>query len=283
MRKAKPISTGELPVADIDDSVRLRPVSEAAVETLIASIEATGIMKDEVTVRRVAHQGNRLVLIAGGHRMEAARRLGWATIPAKLYDCSDDWAEMVEIDDNLAHAELSALELVTFTARSKAIYERLHPETAHGGNRGNQHTGGRQAEMISFCQMVAEKRGISERHVSNFARIGERLLPATIEALRGRQLTFKDLDTLSRAETSEQAAVVKRFIGKTPNMKAAIAEVRGHTPPPTDKVEKAHRDLLDKFKRAPKAAQRRFLEELCAAPGFALMISDAMRQAEAQD
>lgn len=42
-------------------------------------------------------------------------------------------------------------------AERKAIYERLHPEAKHGGDRGNQHTGGksRQTDNLSTCQSYA--------------------------------------------------------------------------------------------------------------------------------
>jgi hypothetical protein len=79
---------------------RLRPVTDAGVESLMASIAETGVMKDAVDLR-LAKDGS-LVLIAGGHRVEAARRLGWAEVPAKVWSgVSDDWARIMEIDDNL--------------------------------------------------------------------------------------------------------------------------------------------------------------------------------------
>lgn len=51
---------------------RLRPVSESGVESLIASISETGVMKDAIHVRK--KKDGSLHLIAGGHRLEAARR-----------------------------------------------------------------------------------------------------------------------------------------------------------------------------------------------------------------
>ncbi len=282
MREAKLISTGPVPVADIDDKKRLRPVSEAALAALIESINTVGVMKDEVIVRRVKHQGGKLVLIAGGHRMEAARQLGWETIPAKIYDCADDWAELMEIDDNLAHAELSALEMATFMSARKAAFLRVHPEAAHGGDRGNQHTGGRQVEMISFCQTIAEKRGMSERHVRNFARIGAMLTPDTVALLRGRQVKYNDLDALARIEGAEQVQTANILAtGSAKNVKAALLAARGLSLPPVDKVDAAYRKMIEGFERAPKAAQRRFIEDLASKPGFALMMRAALDQGEA--
>ena len=42
-------------------------------------------------------------------------------------------------------------------AERKQIYETLHPEAKNGGDRGNQHTGGkiRQMDNLSVCQSYA--------------------------------------------------------------------------------------------------------------------------------
>lgn len=132
MRDAKLISTGDVKITDIDAGDRLRPVSVAAVEGLVASINELGRMKDEIHLRKAREKNAPLVLIAGGHRLAAAKILGWETIPAKVWDCSNDWAVLLEIDDNLAQAKLSALELAIFLSRKKAVYERLRPETKAG-------------------------------------------------------------------------------------------------------------------------------------------------------
>lgn len=266
MRKAKLISSGLLNVADIMTTGRLRPVSEAAVEAIISSIEALGVMKDEILVRKLRGKKGQLVLIAGGHRLAAAKKLGWEEIPAKVYDCSDDWAKLMEVDDNLAQAELSPLELATFMAERKRVYLDAFPESAHGGDRGNQHSGGRQNETISFCQMIAEKRGVSRRSVEMYVSIGEKLTPYTVASLRATPMKFKDLRELARLEGEEQetTAVHVAFHGAK-NVKEALQAARGE-PSPTkpEPVDAAFAKIMDAFDRAPKAAQRRFLAQAWA-------------------
>ena len=64
-----------VPVADVQGLLtRLRPVSEAGVQSLIASIEETGVMKDAIHVRK--KKDGVLHLIAGGHRLEAVAQDG---------------------------------------------------------------------------------------------------------------------------------------------------------------------------------------------------------------
>jgi ParB family chromosome partitioning protein len=60
------------------------------------------------------------------------------------------------------------------------IYETLHPDTKHGGDHGNQHTGGkqRQTENISATSYAADAAtatGETDRTIRNKTRIGNSL------------------------------------------------------------------------------------------------------------
>jgi len=74
----------------IDARDRLRPVSDAGVEALMASVRETGVIKDAIDVREIAKKGNKpkhFKLIAGAHRLEAAARLG-LEVPVKVWNCT---------------------------------------------------------------------------------------------------------------------------------------------------------------------------------------------------
>jgi len=90
-----------------------RVLNEEAVTSLMESMK-TIELQTPITIRLVTEDGGkkvRYVLAAGGHRLEAARRLGWKTIPAIVWE---DWGErearMAEISENLHRHELSAAE-----------------------------------------------------------------------------------------------------------------------------------------------------------------------------
>lgn len=120
-----------LPIADIAIKDRLRPVKKAGVESLKKSILELGVIKDAIHVRQKG-RGDKIKyeLIAGGHRLAAATDLEWEDIPTRIWvDVTDDFCRLMEIDDNLAGSDLSALELSVFLAERKRVYEKLHPET----------------------------------------------------------------------------------------------------------------------------------------------------------
>ena len=256
---------------EIEVGSRLRPISKAAVESLIASITELGVMKDAVHVRK--RKDGKFVLIAGAHRLEAASQLGWVTIQAKVWaEVTDDWAQLMEVDDNIAGAELSPLDTAVFLAQRKAIYERLHPETKRGGDRKSPIFQNQTDTMSvrSFVAATAEKFCMSERHVYRLMLAGSSLNPIEAQKLREtpRQVSLSDLGELSKLSKSfERSAVIDALIGGTAKSAAEArrawkARETGVQPAIKDPVEEAFVALAKLWSRAPEAAKRRFVREM---------------------
>lgn len=85
---------------------RARKVNEDAVTRLAESMAKIGL-QTPITVRV---DGDDLLLVAGLHRLEAARRLGWDKIDAIYLDGDATDARLWEIAENLHRADLSAVE-----------------------------------------------------------------------------------------------------------------------------------------------------------------------------
>ncbi len=258
----------ELLVSEIEFGERLRPVSEAGVDALIASINELGVMKDPIHVRKIKRSG-KIVLLAGGHRLTAAIKLGWDSIKVTCWDCNNDFAKLMEIDDNLAGSELTALDTAVFLAERKRVYERLYPEARQGGARGNQHTGGWQSDIMSFCQTAAEKLGCSKRQVERLTKAGTALNKDNILRLRNSERPVLQADLFEIAKIGEDAERnrVVTLLSEGQAKKATEARKmfkaeQGKAPAPVLRNEdKTYMRLKDAWTRAPKAARRMFLEE----------------------
>lgn len=105
-------------------NVEARARNKRDIETLAASMNEVGLLNPITVVRHELHtNGNRregFKVLAGSHRFEAAKMLGWSEIDSIVLDYSqDDYRShrLVEIAENLHRAELTALE------RSKMIEE----------------------------------------------------------------------------------------------------------------------------------------------------------------
>lgn len=258
-------------VSDVVVRNRLRPVSEAGVESLIASITEIGVMKDAIHVRK--KKDGSLWLIAGGHRLEVAKRLGWTEIEAKVWaGMTDDMARLMEIDDNLAGAEMNALDTAVFLAERKAVYEKLHPETkaktgaalvAHRWNTADI------MSVASFAVATAEKFGLTDRHVRRLIAVGEALYPTEIDQLRAAEKPVKlaDLQALAKVgDVVERQRVVEMFAaGEVKNIPAARgrykAEETGVEAPVKDPVDQQLLALKAAWSRAGAAARRRWLQD----------------------
>ena len=126
-------------IADIHVGERLRALKQKKV-TALADLMAEVGQLQPIVVREPNHYADTIkakyVLLAGLHRLQAGVALGWDQIQATVLDygdCADiDAAALVEIDENLCRAELSAAERAAHIGRRKEIYEKLHPETKHG-------------------------------------------------------------------------------------------------------------------------------------------------------
>jgi len=119
-------------LARLTASNQPRPLLTAQVDMLAASIKDVGLIQP-ITVARcvavagVAEQGFQIV--AGHHRVAACRALGWLEIDALVIeDASHLQSELIEIDENLCRAELTASQRSGYTKRRKQIWEALHPE-----------------------------------------------------------------------------------------------------------------------------------------------------------
>lgn len=257
-----------VPVADIDVSNRLRPVSEAGIESIMASIQETGVMKDAVHLRQ--KKGGKLILIAGGHRLEAAKRLGWAEIEAKVWaDVTDDWARLMEIDDNIAGAELSPLDTAVFLAERKRIYEKLHPETKHavGSALAAKRWDATELGSVAFATATAEKFGMTDRQVRKIVAAGGNLDPRDIMLLRQapKPVTLKDLTEIAKisgpVERYDVVAALSEGRAKSAADARRLRNAASGDTPVEDPVEAAFRALDKAWQRAPMAAKKRFLFE----------------------
>lgn len=221
----------QVPLQHIETGDRLRQVDPDFVDLIAVSMEQHGLLTP-IEVGEGDAQGVQR-LIAGAHRVAAARKLGWTHIDARVFTGDALSAELREIDENLCRHELSDLDRATFLARRKAIYEQLHPEVRHGGKRGAKAS--RQIGDLTarFSAEAAEKLGLSERTVQRLIRRHERLHPEVRRALAGTAFARNggDLDALAAMPHAEQLRVLQLIQSRgITRVTAAIELLHGPRP-----------------------------------------------------
>ena len=105
-----------IPVDSVRVRDRLRALAPEKVDGLVASLGEVGLRTPiHVRVLDRLEEGGRVfegvpILVAGRHRLEAARRLGWEEIDAYVLDGDERDARLWEIAENLHRAELTVQE-----------------------------------------------------------------------------------------------------------------------------------------------------------------------------
>lgn len=187
---------------------RLRSLDMDWAEALAADIAERGL-KHEIGVRPI---DDGYELIYGLHRLKAHELLGRDSIRALVCDEDDRQARLSEIMENLMRNRLTALERARSLFEIDRIYKLAHPELKRGGDRGNQHTGGkpRQTDILSVRQDVLDKVGLTDRHMRRAIAIWKGLSPASRSAVRGTWLADHQaqLQQLAAIKARKQADVL---------------------------------------------------------------------------
>ena len=150
---------------------RLRKFRPEVVDWLVESITARSVLQS-ISVRR---RGAGYELVAGLHRLEAARKCGHQTIRAEVYDdLGDDEAKLLQIDENLCRAELSPAERAAHLVERKRLCETLHPETGHGGDRrsAEARSNSHSENLKAFVEDTAAKTGKGRSTIAREAKRG---------------------------------------------------------------------------------------------------------------
>jgi len=199
-----------IPLSHIDAGKSRRALSRTAVKALADSIAEIGLLAPIAVVR----VGEAYEMVAGRHRLAAAKQLGWSEIPAVVVELDDVDRLLAEIDENLIRNELRTLERSEHLAERKRLYLLKHPETAKGVAGGKAGGNGRpkssgvataESAVATFAADTAAKTGASERTVREDVQIAESIPEDVRDALRDTPLADSKTDLLDIARLPEEA------------------------------------------------------------------------------
>ncbi|MDE6454882.1 MAG: ParB N-terminal domain-containing protein [Dysosmobacter sp.] len=191
-----------IPISEITVNAGRREADPEGVQELADSISKVGLL-NPITVDQ-EH-----TLIAGLHRLEAVKSLGWPEIECTVSSLEGLLAELAEVDENVVRKGLSAVEYSDLLLRRKEIYEMLHPETKNGGDRKSEKIRIAKCNSDSakpFIQDTAEKLGVHPTTVARQIQTAKNLTTEAKDIIRdtGTKITKKDALKLSRLEPEQQ-------------------------------------------------------------------------------
>lgn len=248
-------------LAFISSVGRLRTTDQKQVDALKASIGEVGLLNPITVYPKQIYRNSILVdgygLIAGAHRLEAARQLGWTEIEANVLDLQDANDRIIaECDENLCGTSLTPAERAFFTEQRKKAYEAKHQETKHGGDRRSAEVSSGQLGHLKhtrFTEDTATKTGISERVIRRDAERGAKIADDVIQVIRGTKLDKGVyLDKLKNLTAEEQMTKVKADMMGKPKAPVETETVK----------QKQVNALMSAWNRAGEEARNEFLDKI---------------------
>lgn len=211
-----------VPISEITVNPGRREAAPGDVKELADSILEVGLINPIMVDQ--AH-----TLIAGLHRLEAMKLLGRTEIECTVSDLDGLQAALAEIDENFVRKDLSDDEFRELLLRRKEIYEGLHPETKHGGDRKSEKIKSAKCTFDSaksFVDDTAEKLGVDPSTVRREIQTAKNLTPEAKEIIKGAKVTKADALKLSRLSPAQQTEAASWLVS------GDIHSVDEYQPPP---------------------------------------------------
>lgn len=210
----------EISIGSIKVTENRRAVDYAKVREIAESMSQVGLI-NAISVR---HVGDDVVLVAGKHRLEAAKSLGWDKIEATVLELDDLGSELAEIDENLMRHELHYID------RGNAIRRRdeLLTEMGLRWTSGlNQHTsGGVESTPPKTTRELAADLGVSKSTLLQEKQIATNILPEVQHTIKESDIPKRDALKIARMEPEKQVQIAEKLSSGVATFADAIREVR---------------------------------------------------------
>jgi len=200
-------------INDVVISSRKRKLNEDKVKELAESMNLLGQL-EPITITKDN------VLIAGWHRLEAAKLLGWDEIKAELFDGNEIECELAEIDENLMRNDLTILEQGEHLARRQELIGRNVGRYAKSN--------GSTVLPLKTTAEIAKDIGLSETSAQRRMQAARNIVPEVKEAIRNTEIanSTTQLLQLARLSPAEQIEVARNITDGVSSIADAVRQVK---------------------------------------------------------
>lgn len=226
---------------------RLRPLDPAVVDALAESMSKIGLL---TPISVYQPDDGATYLIAGYHRLEAARKLGWSYIDGVFADTDEITRRQIEISENLHRSELTVQERADHIAAWIELNDIGKPGQLVQvfGGRGNK---GGISDAVRHLPIAGTTDDAKRKNAQRAVKIAS-ITPEAKQAARtaGIDNNQSKLLAVAKAAPQEQVAAVERLAKQKP---------RDPAPAKADPAESEFSELMSAWVRARGVVQNRFL------------------------
>ena len=196
------MQTEWIAIESIETASGRRPVDQAHVKRLAASIKEIGLQTPLTVMARKDVDGWRSILVAGAHRLAALRLNGEEGTECFVLSDDQDTADLWEIDENFARSELTDAQRADHHVRREEILKRKGL-VSDGPGRPKKNS----EKSSSYSQQASETLGVSRRTVEKDLARGKNITPEIRAEVIGTDLDKGVvLDELARTPQADQRA-----------------------------------------------------------------------------
>ncbi|MBE7003991.1 MAG: chromosome partitioning protein ParB [Ruminococcaceae bacterium] len=208
---------------------RRREIDEKHVEELAKSIKSLSLL-NPITVDQD------YTLIAGLHRLEAVKLLGYSEIECNVTSLDGLRADLAELDENLIRKELSTLDFDELMQRRKEIYEALNPTTRWGGDHKSEKNKSSKCALVlpkSFADDTAAKTGLSKSTIKRRVQAAKHMIPEAKQILRQGNVDITKTDALRLSKLPPE----QQIVAATQFSEGKISTLRGYQADDSEETE----------------------------------------------
>lgn len=184
-------------VEDIEVGARHRALRPDAVARLAESMKDIGL-RQPISIRVIdtAEVDGQPVLVAGAHRLAAARELGWSHIDCIEVDGDEVQAELWEIAENLHRLDLTKEQRDEHIRRYAELLEvQLRQNVAIESKRED----GRGHRPEGPASVIARETGLSKRTVERALNPKPVLIKSVVEAESEEEAIIREANAIVSA------------------------------------------------------------------------------------
>lgn len=256
---ASELNAIDAPIGSIIVGDRHRQPNEKKVRQIAESMKQIGLRTPLTVEYEVIDRKKPVYRLVSGHsRLQAARMLGWETVPVSPQSfASEEDRELWEIDENLMRGELSPAEEAAHLSRRKELFllmadtggKTFPTSLADGRGAGPQHE-------KAFAADTASKTGETKRSINQKVARAE-ALGADIHEVTGTSLDKgTELDALAKMTPEARRPLIQEAKRGAPV--SAVREIKSDVD-----VEIEHRNaLLRAWNKASPSVRQWFREHI---------------------
>lgn len=210
------------------DSIRINKRKRNLNADKVGELAESFLLLGQLEPILLATNGGEYTLLAGLHRLEAAKLLGWQTIEATLYQGDELERELVEIDENLMNNDLTVLEQGEHIQRRNEILEAMGKRAKASPGINQYSEVDETVSSTKTTEDIAKEAGLSRRSAQQRTQIARDIVPAVKELIKDTPIadSTTQLLELARMKEDQQLEVAKLVIDGDTTVEDAKKQIK---------------------------------------------------------